>query len=126
MPNNILDEDAELLTDETYTKARQFVETVQGHAYGDVDDETLLEEYSSALSLMHQMEQTRTSPNTEFSTEYDRTHAAASDDRMEATGDKYEDIREAVSLGTEYIMNEFDQSQVAEITDSEAASLLEP
>lgn len=126
MPNNILDEDAELLTDETYTKARQFVETVQEHAYGDVDDETLLNEYSSALSLMHQMEQTRTSPNTDFSTEYDQTHAAASDDRMEATGDKYEDIREAVSLGTEYIMSEFNKDQVAEITDNEAASLLEP
>lgn len=126
MPNNILDEDTELLTDETYTQARQFVETVIRHDYGDVSDETLLNEYSSALSLMHQMEQTRTSPNTDFSTDYDKTHAAASDDRMEATGDKYEDIREAVSLGTEYIMDKFNRDQVAEITDSEAASLLEP
>lgn len=126
MPQDILDGDVQLLTDETYTKARQFVETVQDHAYGDVTDEELLNEYSNALSLMHQMEQARVSHKSSFEDPYDKAHSGVHDDPMKETGEKYEDIREAVSMGTEYIMSEFDQGQVAEVTDSEAASLLEP
>lgn len=126
MPEDILDREADLLTDETYTKARQFIETVQGHAEGEVSDQDLLNEYSQTLSLMYQMEQARVSTGPDVRSEFDEAHTERYDDRMEQTGDKYEDIREALSLGTEYIMDEFDRDQVQEVTDQEAASLLEP
>ncbi len=126
MPEDILDREADLLTDETYTKARQFIETVQGHAEGEVSDQALLNEYSQTLSLMYQMEQARVSTGPDVRSEFDEVHTERYDDRMEQTGDKYEDIREALSLGTEYIMDEFDRDQVQEVTDQEAASLLEP
>jgi len=126
MPKDILDREAEFFTDETYTEARKFVETVQSHARGEVSDEDLLQEYSQTLSLMYQMEQARTTTGPDVNSSFDEAHTERYDDRMEQTGDKYEDIREAVSMGTEYIMSEFDQDQVEEVTDREAAALLEP